>query len=325
MHPVLAAPGTTTAESRSLNAGEVAAALDEHGYLADVGLATVILLALHLRRPLLLEGDAGVGKTEVAKVLARWTGGELLRLQCYEGIDIAQAAYEWDHARQLLHLRAVEAVASVERDARSTGDVPLTVGSLDAELYQETFLIRRPLLRALEPTSGPPPVLLVDEIDRADDEFEAFLLEVLSDWSFTVPELGTITADVPPVVILTSNRTRDLHDALKRRCLYHWVDHPDRAREIAIVRRRVPAIDARLAAQVGAAVERLRTLGLAKPPGVAETIDWAEALNALGCGELDVVTASATLGAVLKYREDHERVRGDVLAEVVAAAAEVGP
>jgi MoxR-like ATPase len=323
MHPVLAVAGATTDEGRSLNVGEVAAALEDHGYLADTGLATAILLALHLRRPLLLEGDAGVGKTEVAKVLARWTGGELLRLQCYEGIDIAQAAYEWDHARQLLHLRAVEAVAAVERGARPDGG-GLTVGALDAELYQESFLIRRPLLRALEPTTGPPPVLLVDEIDRADDEFEAFLLEVLSDWSFTVPELGTITTDVPPVVILTSNRTRDLHDALKRRCLYHWVDHPDRAREIAIVRRRVPAIDARLAAQVAVAVERLRALGLAKPPGVAETIDWAEALNALGCGELDVTAASATLGAVLKYREDHERVRGDVLADVVAGVAEVG-
>jgi MoxR-like ATPase len=334
MHPVLRG-GDGGDVGRSLDVSDVSAALDQHGYLADEGLATAVLLALHLRRPLLLEGDAGVGKTEVAKVLSRWTGGELVRLQCYEGIDLAQAAYEWDHARQLLHLRAAEAVAAIAgatsgRDSggdsggvadAGPGASGLSVGSLEAELYDPQFLIRRPLLRALEPTDGPPRVLLIDEIDRADDEFEAFLLEVLSDWSFTVPELGTVATDDPPVVVLTSNRTRDLHDALKRRCLYHWVDHPDLGREVAIVRRRVPGIDEHLAGQVAAAVARLRALDLAKPPGVAETIDWAESLFALGCGELDAATAAATLGALLKYREDHERVRGDVLAGIIAEVA----
>jgi len=336
MHPVLSGRGGERGAVPAFGVIDVVDALDRHGYLADEGLATAVLLALHLRRPLLLEGDAGVGKTEVAKTLARWTGGELVRLQCYEGIDLAQAAYEWDHARQLLHLRAAEAVATIEASTTSSTSTTsassekrtsqhderrtLTVGALEAELYDERFLIRRPLLRALEATDGPPVVLLIDEIDRADDEFEAFLLEVLSDWSFTVPELGVVSTDDPPVVVLTSNRTRDLHDALKRRCLYHWVDHPDRAREIAIVRRRVPGIDERLATQVAIAAERLRALGLSKPPGVAETIDWADALSALGCGELDQATATATLGTMLKYREDHERVRGDVLAGIVNEA-----
>jgi len=333
MHPVLGGRDGERGVVPAFGVGDVVDALDRHGYLADEGLATAVLLALHLRRPLLLEGDAGVGKTEVAKTLARWTGGELVRLQCYEGIDLAQAAYEWDHARQLLHLRAAEALATIEASTTSTtsasSETPtsprdeggaLTVGALEAELYDERFLIRRPLLRALEATDGPPVVLLIDEIDRADDEFEAFLLEVLSDWSFTVPELGVVSTDDPPVVVLTSNRTRDLHDALKRRCLYHWVDHPDLAREIAIVRRRVPGIDERLATQVAIAAERLRALGLSKPPGVAETIDWADALSALGCGELDQATATATLGTMLKYREDHERVRADVLAGIVNEA-----
>ncbi|MFO1537745.1 MAG: AAA family ATPase [Actinomycetota bacterium] len=284
---------------------EVAAALADHDYVADVGLATAIFLALRLHRPLLLEGEAGVGKTEVAKVLARWTGGELLRLQCYEGIDVAQAVYEWDYSRQLLHLRAAEAGGGpVDEDA----------------LYSERFLVRRPLLRAVSGTGTVPPVLLVDEVDRADDEFEAFLLEILSDYAVTVPELGTFRAETPPVVVLTSNRTRDVHDALKRRCLYHWIEHPDFERELAILRARVPHVPEALAREVAGAVEALRAQDLYKPPGVAETIDWAEALAVLGRTSLDAATADATLGTVCKYREDQERVRAAGLAAVVDAA-----
>jgi MoxR-like ATPase len=287
-------------------------ALARHGYLADEGLATAVFLALSLRRPLLLEGEAGVGKTEVAKVLSRWTGGELLRLQCYEGIDAAQAVYEWDYSRQLLHLRAVEA-----RAAAGGGEVGTDV---EDELYSERFLVRRPLLQALAP-SDPPPVLLIDEVDRADDEFEAFLLEILSDYAVTVPELGTVRAEVPPVAVLTSNRTRDVHDALKRRCLYHWVEHPDFEREVAIVRLRAPDAGEGLARQVAGAVERLRELQLYKPPGVAETIDWALALATLGRTTLDEATIEVTLGTVLKYREDAERVRGAGVADLARAAA----
>jgi MoxR-like ATPase len=280
------------------------AALAAHGYLADEGLATAIHLALTLQRPLLLEGEAGVGKTEVAKVLSRWTGGELLRLQCYEGIDVAQAVYEWDYSRQLLHIRAAE----------SRGE------DVEDELFSERFLVRRALLRAIAHGTGPPPVLLIDEVDRADDEFEAFLLEILSDYSVTVPELGTFHADVAPVVVITSNRTRDVHDALKRRCLYHWVEHPDFDREVAIVKLRAPAVITSLARQVAAAVERLRGMELYKPPGVAETIDWAQALAALGRAELDEHTVDVTLGSVLKYREDQERVRAHGVADLVREA-----
>jgi len=290
----------------------VVAALADQQYLADEGLATSIFLAMRLQRPLLLEGEAGVGKTEVAKALARWTGGQLIRLQCYEGLDSNQAVYEWDHARQLLHLRAAEA-AGVAAD-RSTE-------ALEDELYTERFLVRRALLQAIAPTNGSrPPVLLIDEIDRADDEFEAFLLEVLSEYAITVPELGTFRAEVPPLVVITSNRTRDVHDALKRRCLYHWVEHPDFDREVAIVRLRAPDVPERLARQVAAAVEGLRAEGLYKPPGVAETIDWAEALVTLGRATLDEAAVSATLGSVLKYREDQERVRGKGVAALVQAA-----
>jgi len=284
---------------------DVQHALAEHEYLADEGLATAVFLALRLNRPLLLEGEAGVGKTEVAKVLSRWTGGDMLRLQCYEGIDAAQAVYEWDYSRQLLHIRAAE----------TRGE------DVEDELFSERFLVRRPLLQAIAHGSGPPPVLLIDEIDRADDEFEAFLLEILSDYSVTVPELGTFHADVPPVVVITSNRTRDVHDALKRRCLYHWVDHPDFAREVAIVRLRAPEVSEHLARQTAVAVARLRELDLFKPPGVAETIDWAEALATLGRSELDEATAEATLGTVVKYREDQERVRAAGLGGLVARDA----
>jgi MoxR-like ATPase len=286
---------------------DVSKALAAHDYLADEGLATAIFLAMTLRRPLFLEGEAGVGKTEVAKVISEWTGGELLRLQCYEGINLAQAAYEWDYARQLLHLRAVEAA---EGSALQAED----------EIYAERFLVRRPLLRALEPVDGPPPVLLVDEIDRADDEFEALLLEILSEYAVTVPELGPVKATVPPIVVLTSNRTRDVHDALKRRCLYHWVEHPDFEREVEIIRLRAPEAVARLVRQIAAAAATLRGLGLYKPPGVAETIDWAAAVAALGRTELDEHTVDVTLGAVLKYQEDQQRVRTAGLSDIVRAA-----
>ena len=289
----------------------VTAALTEHGYLPDEGLATAIFLALVLRRPLLLEGEAGVGKTEVARVLARWTGGELIRLQCYEGIDVAQAVYEWDYARQLLHLRAAEAAGT----AAGAGADELT-----DQLWSERFLVRRPLLAAIDHREGPPPVLLIDEVDRADDEFEAFLLEVLSDFSVTVPELGTFSAAVPPVVIVTSNRSRDVHAALKRRWLYHWVEHPSFEREVAIVALRAPQVAASLARQVAAAVEQVRDLGLYKPPGVAETIDWASAVAALGRTELDESVVERTLGAAMKYREDQDRVRAAGVAELVRAA-----
>ena len=284
---------------------EVAAGLAAHDYLADEGLATSIFLALTLQRPLLLEGEAGVGKTEVAKVLSRWTGGELLRLQCYEGIDAAQAVYEWDYSRQLLHLRAVEA---------SGAEV------VEDELYSERFLVKRPLLRALSSDADTPPVLLVDEVDRADDEFEAFLLEILSDWAISVPELGAVRAEVPPIAILTSNRTRDVHDALKRRCLYHWIAHPDFDRELAIVRMRAPEVPDALTRDVAAAVEAMRDLELYKPPGVAETIDWAQALARLGTERLDERTVAVTLGTILKYREDQERVRTHGLDDLVRAA-----
>jgi len=290
---------------------DVSAALTEHGYLPDEGLATAVFLTLTLQRPLLLEGEAGVGKTEVAKVLSRWTRGELIRLQCYEGIDASQAVYEWDYAKQLLHLRAAEATGEAT-GAKST--------ALEDELYSERFLVKRALLRAIDHREGPPPILLIDEVDRADDEFEAFLLEVLSDYQITVPELGTFHAAVPPVVILTSNRTRDVHDALKRRCLYHWVEHPSFEREVAIVRLRVPGVAESLARQVAAAVAAMRELHLYKPPGVAETIDWATALGRLGTTTLDDRLVSATLGAVLKYREDQERVRQHGVGELVSTA-----
>jgi MoxR-like ATPase len=291
---------------------EVEAALADQHYLADEGLATSIFLALRLERPLLLEGEAGVGKTEVAKALARWTGGRLIRLQCYEGLDAAQAVYEWDHARQLLHLRAAEAAGVAEGH---------DVEALEGELYTERFLVRRALLQAIAPTDGGgPPVLLIDELDRADDEFEAFLLEVLSEYAITVPELGTFRAEEPPIVVITSNRTRDVHDALKRRCLYHWVEHPDFEREVAIVRLRAPEVPERLARQVAAAVEGLRAEGLYKPPGVAETIDWAQSLATLGRATLDEASVTATLGSVLKYREDQQRVRGKGVAALVQAA-----
>jgi MoxR-like ATPase len=294
---------------------DVATALAEQGYLPDEGIATAVFLATTLRRPLLLEGEAGVGKTELAKAMAAASGGELIRLQCYEGIDAAQAMYDWDYARQLLHLRAAEATG----ETRS-----MSADALEAELYGERFLVKRALLRAIEPVEGPPPVLLVDEIDRADDEFEAYLLEVLSDYEITVPEVGVFRAKRPPLVVLTSNRTRDVHDALKRRCLYHWVEHPDFEREVAIVKLRVPGVADEQARQVSAAVEALRELNLYKPPGVAETIDWAAALGRLGARQLDEHLVAVTLGTVLKYREDHQRVEQHGIADIVKQAFEKG-
>jgi MoxR-like ATPase len=258
----------------------------------------------------------------VAKVLAAWTGGELLRLQCYEGIDVSQAVYEWDYARQLLHLRAVEAggVGGVGGGASARGGASAS----EDDVYSERFLVRRPLLAAIDHSSGSPPVLLIDEVDRSDDEFEAFLLEFLSDYAVTVPELGTFRAAEPPLVIITSNRTRDVHDALKRRCLYHWVEHPDFEREVAIIRLRAPEAVPELARQVAAAVETLRDQHLYKPPGVAESIDWAAALAALGCSRIDERTLNLTLGTVLKYQEDQARVRAVGIDELVRAALRRG-
>jgi MoxR-like ATPase len=279
--------------------------LAEVGYLADEGLATAAYLGLRLHRPLFCEGEAGVGKTELAKALAAVLGAPLIRLQCYEGIDASQALYDWDFPRQLLHLRTAEAAGVADPEA------------LEAELYSRRFLVARPLLAALETT---PSVLLIDEVDRADDEFEAFLLEVLSDFSVTVPELGTLKAEVPPAVVVTSNRTRDVHDALKRRCYYHWLEHPEFEREVAIVRLRVPEASARLCEEVTLAAHALRDADLLKPPGIAETVDWAQALAALGAPGLDPGLAAATLGAVVKYREDVERVRSLDIGALVARA-----
>jgi MoxR-like ATPase len=277
---------------------ELAALLATTGYLCDDSLATIGYLALTMQRPLLLEGEPGTGKTALAEALAASLGLPLVRLQCYEGIDASQALYDWDFPRQILHLRALEAAGGgAVQDAEAAED----------SLFDERFLLARPVLRALRES---PAVLLVDEIDRSDDEFEAFLLEVLSTYQVTIPELGTVTASTPPIVVLTSNRTREVHDALKRRCLYHWVEHPGLDREVEIVRTRAPGVSETLARQVVTLVQRLRTAeGLLKPPGVAETLDWARALEALGARTLDVESAARTLGAVVKYREDAQRVR----------------
>jgi MoxR-like ATPase len=281
---------------------ELAAALRSTGYLADDGLATATFLAMQMNRPLFCEGEPGTGKTALAQALAEVLGAELIRLQCHDGIDASQALYDWDFPRQLLHLRALEATAS------ATGET-LDADAVEASLYDPRFLLARPILRALQTS---PSVLLIDEVDRADDEFEAFLLEVLTEHAVSIPEIGEVRAKVPPLVVLTSNRTREVHDALKRRCLYLWLDHPDLQREIAILHSRLPGLPERLAAQVAGAVRTLRQSDLLKPPGVAETIDWARALQLVGARHLDVDTAAATLGAVLKYREDADRVRAQL-------------
>jgi MoxR-like ATPase len=290
--------------------GALAQALDAVGYLPDTGLATAVYLGLAMGRPLLLEGDPGTGKTALAHAMAQVLGQPLLRLQCYEGIDASQALYDWDFPAQLLHLRAAEAAGAVE-----------STEALEAELHDRRFLLARPLLSALESSRpGAPSVLLIDEVDRADDEFEAFLLEILADYAVTVPELGTFKAAEPPVVVITSNRTRDVHDALKRRCLYHWVEQPDFDREVAIVRLRAPEVGERLARQVAAATAAIRALGPYKPPGVAETIDWAQALGTLGRTDIDEGSVLATLGTVLKYREDQQRVRDHGVDDLVRQA-----
>ena len=297
----------------------IAEALEAAGYLPDEGLATALLLALRMSRPLFLEGEPGVGKTEVARTVAAVTGAELIRLQCYEGIDSTQAVYEWDYSRQILHLRAAEASAKL-----SGGSSLVETESLEDELFTERFLVARPLLAAIRSRAEVPPVLLIDEVDRADDEFEAFLLEALSEYAVTVPELGTFRAEVPPLVVLTSNRTRDVHDALRRRCLYHWVEHPDVEREARIIEARAPGVPVGLARQVAEISQRLRGIGLYKPPGVAESIDWAVAIDMLGGATVDIGLARATLGSLLKYREDTERVSDEMLAELVGSAEGTG-
>jgi MoxR-like ATPase len=281
------------------------ALLEQHLYVSDLGLSTALYLALKLRRPLLLEGEAGVGKTEVAKVLAAGLGAELIRLQCYEGLDISHAVYEWNYPRQLLEIRLREAAGEIDRQTTAR------------DLFSDEFLIARPLLKAVTARGASPPVLLIDELDRADDEFEGFLLEMLADYQVTIPELGTIRAAVPPIVIITSNRTRELHDALKRRCLYHWIDYPDFEKELRIVTAKVPDVSARLAAQVTGFIQELRRVELYKAVGVSESLDWVAALVALDTVELDAATVERTLGVLLKNHEDIQAVRGDRVADIL--------
>src|SRR6187397_823662 len=287
---------------------EAQALLAGAGYVAGRGLSTVVFLALKLGRPLFLEGEAGVGKTEIAKVLAAALNKPLIRLQCYEGLDTSSAVYEWNYPRQMIEIRLAEAGGHVVRD------------ELAHDIFTTRFLLRRPLLQALAPEDGVAPVLLIDELDRADEPFEAYLLEVLSDYQVTIPELGTIRASTPPIVVITSNRTREIHDAIKRRCLYHWVDFPDAVRELAIVRRKCPAVAETLAREIVAFTQRLRTLDLFKSPGIAETLDWAEALVALDRITLDPQTVADTLGALLKYQDDIGAITPDVAAKLVREA-----
>ncbi len=310
--------------------------LGDQGYVADVGLGTALFLALELGRPLLLEGEAGVGKTEVGKALAAGLGRPLIRLQCYEGLDLASAAYEWNYAKQMIHIRAAEGGRG---DAGAPGPPEDSAGggsggdavrgstggagggaTLARDVFSEDFLIRRPLLSALDPADGVAPVLLIDELDRTDEPFEAYLLEVLSDFQITIPELGTVTAAEPPHVIITSNRTREIHDALKRRCIYHWIDYPTAARELEILASRVPDAPEQLSVQVVAFVQKVRELELFKRPGVAETLDWTRALMALDRHTLDRETAHRTLGVLLKYQDDLERMAEGGVEEVMGVA-----
>jgi len=280
--------------------------LEEADYLADRSLATVLFLALKMRRPLFLEGEAGVGKTEIAKVLSATLGRRLIRLQCYEGLDVAAAVYEWNYPRQMIEIRLAEAAGGIER------------ADLAHDIFTTRFLLRRPLLQALAPEDGVAPVLLIDELDRTDEPFEAYLLEVLAEFQVTIPELGPIRAAEAPIVVITSNRTREIHDAIKRRCLYHWVDYPDAQRELAIVRRKCPKAAESLAREVVAFTQRLRALDLFKAPGIAETLDWADALTALDRVTLDPQTVADTLGALLKYQDDVAAISSDVAAKLVA-------
>ena len=280
--------------------------LTAQDYVADRRLATAVFLALKLGRPLFLEGEAGVGKTEIAKVLAKGLGKPLVRLQCYEGLDTAAAVYEWNYPRQMIEIRLAEASGNVTRDA------------LAHDIFTAQFMLKRPLLQAIDPDDGVPPVLLIDELDRTDEPFEAYLLEVLSDFQVSIPEVGVIRAKTPPVVVITSNRTREIHDAIKRRCLYHWVDYPDALRELAIVRRKCPKAPERLAREVVAFTQRLRKMDLFKSPGVAETLDWAEALIALDRIALDPATVADTLGVLLKYQDDVAAIAPEVAAKIVA-------
>ncbi len=298
----------STSGSLVASVDDVQQRLDAEGYVADRGLAVSVYLALTLRRPLFLEGEAGVGKTAVARALASLLGTELIRLQCYEGLDVHHAVYEWDYARQLLEVRLLEAMHAVDRDRARQ------------ELFSEAFLIRRPLLRALQGAPGRPPVLLIDEIDRADEEFEGYLLELLSEFRITIPEIGTITAVEPPIVVLTSNRTREVHDALKRRCLYQWIDYPSFEKELAIVARAVPRASAVLAEQATAVVQELRGAELYKTPGVSETLDWVAALVALDREVVDLGAIEDTLGVLLKAREDVEAMRGERLSALLSRA-----
>ena len=296
---------TTAAARLPATIDETLALLATEDYVAERSLATAVFLALRMGRPLFLEGEAGVGKTEIAKVLAKILGRELVRLQCYEGLDIASAVYEWNYARQMIEIRLAEAEGIKSREG------------LGQDIFSERFLIRRPLLQALEGGLGGPPVLLIDELDRTDEPFEAYLLEVLSDFQVTIPEIGTIKAAEPPIVIITSNRTREIHDAVKRRCLYHWVDYPSAQRELDIVNRKVPGAAQRLSQEVVAFVQKLRGMDLFKLPGVAETIDWSKALVELDKLALDPDTINDTLGALLKYQDDISRVRGSEAARLL--------
>ncbi len=288
------------------NVEETGELLASGRYVADASLATAVFLALKLGRPLLLEGEAGVGKTEIAKVLAETLGRRLIRLQCYEGLDAAAALYEWNYPRQMLEIRLAELERREDRE------------SLAHEIFDQRFLLKRPLLLALEPDPAGPPVLLIDEIDRTDEPFEAFLLEILSDFQVTIPEMGTVRAPSPPIVVLTSNRTREVHDALKRRCLYHWIGYPDAARELEILRLRAPELAEALAGQIVRFVQQLRTVDLFKLPGVAETIDWARALLALDQVALDAATVNTTLGVLLKYQDDIEKMAGAPVSALLA-------
>ena len=287
---------------------ETLAMLGGAAYIAERSLATVLFLSLRLGRPLFLEGEAGVGKTEIAKVLASALGRRLIRLQCYEGLDVAAAVYEWNYAAQMMAIRLAEAAGEHDKDR------------IEHDVFSQRYLIKRPLLQALEPSPGGPPVLLIDEIDRADEAFEAFLLEILSDFQVTIPEIGVIAAAQPPIVVITSNRTREIHDALKRRCLYHWVGYPDAQREIAILRAKAPRTPARLTAELVAFVQAIRKQDLFKAPGVAETLDWASALTELDAVALDPAIVSDTLGVLLKYQDDIAKIQGAKASELIDAA-----